>query len=192
MPNLHGRNGPALWRSILEVVGTHWQPVVAGGACRDYFFKQEPKDIDVFVPADCSEDFASIIANLDPKLCDGSVLFSDEAQSVASEYFAGEASECFGVWEGEIIGVPVNIVGRKSLQQGVLALIGTFDFGVNQIAYDLNNEWLTSKSYWADRTMGVWTLAHDRTYAQSLERFDRINARQGNIHTLSIPEELLQ
>lgn len=181
------RNGPALWQSILEVVGTHWQPCVAGGAVRDFYLRQEPKDIDVFVPAACTEDFTSIIDSMDIRLAHGHIIGLTGDQSLASEYEAGEETEVFGVWEGEVIGVPVNIVGRKSLNRTITALLQTFDFGINQCAYVEEGGFYSTPAFAKDRLGGYFTLTHNRTYAQSIERFDRINARHGGRYRLVDP-----
>lgn len=181
------RNGPALWQSILEVVGTHWQPCVAGGAVRDYFLAQEPKDIDVFVPATCNEDFTSIIDALPAKLAHGRIIGLMGDPSLASEYQAGEETEVFGVWEGEIIGLPVNIIGRKSLNTSIVGLLHTFDFGINQCAYSVSGCFIDTQEFVQDFFVGTFTLMHNRTYAQSLGRFDRINARHGGKYRLVDP-----
>lgn len=181
------RNGPALWDAIMAVVGTHWQPVVAGGAVRDFYLRQEPKDIDVFVPATCTEDFTSIIDSMDVSLAHGTIISNFANPSAVSEYEAGEANEVFGVWEGEIIGVPVNIVGRKSLGYGPVSLVETFDFGINQVAYDTDGQVQSSVLYEHDIAAKTFTLWHNRTYAQSLERFDRINERHGDAYRLVDP-----
>lgn len=180
------RNGPALWQSIFEVIGTHWQPCVAGGAVRDYWLRQEPKDIDVFVPATCNEDFTSIIDALPDRLAHGRIIGLMGDPSLASEYQAGEETEVFGVWEGEILGLPVNIVGRKSIETSVTSLLTTFDFGINQCAYR-DGQFSTTKAFEVDYLGRIFTLAHNRTYAQSIERFDRINARHGGVYRLVDP-----
>lgn len=181
------RNSPALWAAIIDVVGTHWRPCVAGGAVRDLWLRQEPKDIDVFVPATCNEDFTSIIANLPDRLAHGRIVGLAGEFDTASEYEAGEETEVFGVWEGEIIGLPVNIVGRKSLDTSVTTLLHTFDFGMNQCASNTDGSFLTTKAFEIDYLNRSFTLTHDRTYAQSIHRFRRINARHGGHYRLVDP-----
>jgi len=180
------RNGPALWQAILEIVGLHWRPVVAGGCVRDYVLVRNCKDIDVFVPASCREDFDSIIEQLDPKTCHGKIISHGPEGDCANEYRLGEETECFGVWEGEIIGLPVNIVGRKSLEEGTDELVATLDFGINQCAWG-PWRWTTTSYFWQDKHANTFTLAHNRTYEQSLARFDRINARHGGLYRLVDP-----
>ena len=181
-----GRNGPALWDTILEIVGPYWQPCVAGGAVRDFFLKQEPKDIDVFVPASSIEDFTSIISVLSPNLCNGRIISLSDTDC-ASAYEAGEENEVYGVWEGEIMDLPVNIVGRKSLGQSKRALIETFDFGINQCVRKQGGFFITTLAFEDDLINKTFTLAHNRTYEQSLARFDRINARHGGVYRLVDP-----
>lgn len=170
----------------MDVIGTHWQPVVAGGAVRDFYLRQEPKDIDVFVPATCTEDFTSIIGSLSALQAHGQIIGLMGDLSLASEYEAGEETEVFGVWEGEVIGVPVNIIGRKSLNTSIHTLLRTFDFGINQVAYR-GDQFYQTGEFIKDKLNTTFTLTHTRTYAQSLERFDRINARHGGRYRLVDP-----
>lgn len=185
-------NGPSVWDEILDVVGRHWLPVVAGGAVRDFLLRLAPKDIDVFVPASDENDFESIIKFLNPSLSKGDIIYIkgrvDPEEALAMEY--DEATDFIGVWEGEILGHPVNIIGRQSLQGGPVTLVNTFDFNVVKCFYE-NGLIETTPEASSDLNKRQATLAHERTFSQSINRFRRFNKRHPGLLALVVPDEFI-
>lgn len=183
--NLTGlKNGPKVWDALLSIVGAYWLPVVAGGALRDHILGVDPKDIDIVVPALFEDDFTSIIESLNSATCEGTIIYPSDA--TGSEYEASAPLDLVGVWEGEIIGYPVNIIGRKSLRDGPLRLVETFDFDVLKLWY-ANGDIEATPAATRDLHQRRATLAHDRTYDQSLRRFARFNERNPGKLTLRDP-----
>jgi hypothetical protein len=136
------------WIKLLDVVGSHFEPAIAGGAIRDCMLGEEAKDIDIFVPCLTTEDFTSIIDQMAPSAAHGRIIWlrddgdTPEAyQSIANASddanndYANWDSGVVGVWEGEILGLPANIIGRVQLREGLLKLIQSFNYGICQIGY---------------------------------------------------------
>lgn len=180
------RNGPLLWEQLLEIVGHHWSPCVAGGAIRDFFLRVPCKDVDIFVPGLEIEDFTSIIESLPEKFCHGRVIWPSEEDPDNPEFLSEnaihdegyrEAEDLIGVWEGEIVGLPVNIICRKSLNNGPKALVSTFDFNVVKGWMESDGAVRQSPAMAEDLKHKRATLAHARSYDQSLRRFASFNAR---------------
>lgn len=180
------RNGPLLWAQLLEIVGHCWSPCVAGGAIRDFFLRVPAKDIDIFVPGLEIEDFTSIIDSLPGHLCHGRIIWPNEDNPDDPEFVSDrtqidegyrEAEDLIGVWEGEIVGLPVNIICRKSLQQGPKALVDTFDFHVVKGWMESDGAVRQRPNMSKDLQNKTATLAHARSYEQSLRRFASFNAR---------------
>lgn len=195
MNAIPNRNGPALWDALLNVVGTYWKPVIAGGAIRDYYLGIEPKDIDIFVPAEDDDDVVSIIDQMSPLLAHGRFIWLNEDADTGAilmgdvditkakiEYNkAAFSQDLIAVWEGEILGIPVNIIGRRSLENGPQALINEFDFNVVKGYYYGDGIVVATGPMEADIVAKTATLAHDRTHKQSLQRFERFNMRNPNL-----------
>lgn len=195
-------NAPKIWDSLLGIVGEHWLPLVAGGCIRDFLIEQPAKDVDIFVPATSDEDFLSIIATLPAGVCEGEIIYlseafvSDEAGfNIACKVEYAEdaaAPDLVGVWEGEIMGVPCNIIGRECMSASdrfvdqAQALLATFDFDTVQGAYCAQTWHILSGCKLANRSK-VATLLHNRSYDQSLKRFARFNARHGDSWALLDP-----
>lgn len=194
------RNGPALWDAILEQVGQHWQPIVAGGAIRDFILNVPPKDIDVFVPAQFVEDVTSIVASLNPLTSHGRIIWINqeayentpdlqflEANQSAEEYSGdGFAPDLIAVWDGEILTVPVNIIGRRMLEDGPAALVNTFDFDVLKAYHEKGTTVFTDAAS-RDLAKRTATLSHSQSYEQSLRRFARFNKREPGLLALRDP-----
>ena len=211
------RNGPDLWLAVLNAIGLHWQPVVAGGCIRDHHLGLEPKDIDVFVPANDDRDFLSILDGIG-HLGHGQITYfnpafdtggefgqrwseGDKSLVADCEYENDAESDLVATWEGEIIGVPVNIIGRRSLAadnrslagrqtRRIENLINGFDFDVVRVAYDEYGYVGASKfggAFMEAIQNRKATLCHDRTYSQSLRRFERFNKRNPGVLTLVDP-----
>lgn len=190
------RNGPDLWLTLLEIVGHHWSPCVAGGCIRDFFLKVEPKDIDIFVPGAELEDFTSIVDSLPERLAHGRILWPNEDDPDNPEFLSDkalndpeyrEAEDLIGVWEGEIIGLPVNLICRTSLYAGPKALVSTFDFNVCKGWMESDGAVRQSHSMSKDLSLKQASLAHNRCYEQSLKRWQRFNARNPGLLRLADP-----
>lgn len=202
MPELIDRNGPALWDAILDAVGPYWNPVIAGGCIRDLFLGVPAKDVDVFVPAEYVEDLTSIVDQLSPVLAHGRMVwtnaeaaeteadlewaFRDMRACEAQTTYSGDgfAPDLIGVWEGEIIGVPVNIIGRRSLEEGPSFLVKTFDFDILKAYHGTHGHTIQTEEFARDIRDKTATLAHRLSRPQSLQRFARFNARNPGVLTL--------
>jgi len=203
------KNIPDTWASLLRIVGTHWLPMVAGGCLRDAYLDLPAKDVDIFVPAHSDEDFYSIIDSLPSALVEGEIIWIGTAyiETERSHKFTGAnpgaygkdeaAPDLVGVWEGEICGVPVNIIARESLCEHfagepfgsrALRLLDTFDFDILQNAYGAGQgEYFRTPESRAAVRNKVATLRHDRSYQQSLARFAKFNQRNPGVLALNDP-----
>jgi hypothetical protein len=73
--------------------------------------------------------------------------------------------------------IPVNIVySTYKLYPTLLKLLETFDFGINQIAYDGKSVIRTRAFDW-DFKYGVFTLQYGKTWEKAKERHARISQR---------------
>lgn len=190
-------NCPDHWDAILEVVGHHWSPVIAGGCIRDFFLGTEAKDVDVFVPAEFVEDVTAIVAGLNPTFCHGQLIWHNQEAwedtldlAYVTEWQAndevtysgdGFAPDLIAVWEGEILGTPVNIIGRRSLEDGPSFLVGTFDFNILKAYHGCHGHTITTNDFLRDREQRTATLAHGLSYKQSLRRFASFNERNPGV-----------
>lgn len=139
-------NGPILWSKIaLRLREVYPSLVVAGGAVRDFAVDKmiEPKDVDIFVPAESSLDFEMSILGarqisgfqncefMDPM--GGSYNLSDKPDL---------GPPCLGVVEGYFFldsatYVKYNIVGKRAeLIADPRRLIDTFDHSLCQFWWD--------------------------------------------------------
>ena len=100
---MNNRNGPRLWDALLDTVGRHWEPRIGAASVEAYQECCAPDRVEIEVPARMADDFTSIIESLPARLCDGNIT------AEPSDY--AERDDDNGCWEGEIIGVPVLIVG---------------------------------------------------------------------------------
>lgn len=199
------RNGPALWDNLLDIVGHHWNPVVAGGAIRDYFLEVEPKDVDIFVPAEYVEDFTSVIEGLPGHCTHGRIIWAqvegilteDEREALEGagvgnlaevDSYAGDgfAPDLIAVWEGEILGIPVNIIGRRALEDGPQALVDTFDFDIVKAYHTTAGITVTTGPFSTDLVNRTATLAHGLSYDQSVQRWARFNERNPGLLRLNL------
>lgn len=188
-------NGPKLWSDVLSAVGVPGA-VIAGGCIRDYRLNAEPKDIDVFIPVDSREAFEEACCKVSKIAGELVVLEPGEHANPPGRRYAeydlalGEAGVLHGVAEGELLGYPVNIIGRKAHAGGVVGLVNSFDFDILQCWYDGHS---IRSTYPADRAavVRIATMAHDRHVEQSIARFMRFNGRHPGLLSLNIPYKVV-
>ena len=171
-------NGPTLWGKIIEYLETP-HAVISGGAVRDYHLGLPAKDIDIFLPN-------TSVGELDD-LCE---FYSREddvtlALQPGCGSYMGADDPLVAVAEGDIAGVPVNLLLNERLKTSVQHLIEGHDFGICQAAWyrvDGKPEQpkvATTQAFakdLEDRTATITTL---RSYERSLRRFDKFTARHG-------------
>lgn len=195
--SLGDRNGPAVWDAILYAVGHHWSPIIAGGCIRDFYLGVSPKDIDVFVPAEFVEDVTSIVGEVERSTGAGHLIwanreaYEDHPDNEPVDYhdcpddvaYSGDgfAPDLIAVWEGEIIGWPVNIIGRRSLEDGPSFLLKTFDYNCVKAYHGCHGHTVTTNEFLRDIEQKTATLAHRMSYSQSLRRYHKFNSRNPGV-----------
>jgi hypothetical protein len=158
------------------------EAILAGGYLRDLDHGVEPKDIDIFVPADWDrrEFFDFLQAYLITPTNFG---FKESAENddTILEQIIFEDSDVFP-------GLPINILVCKSAIKPA-DRFERFDYGLCQIMYD-GEDLLRSAAYMKDKANGTFTLMRytgPEAHENSLQRFKRFKARYPN-HRLVIPD----
>lgn len=203
-------NGPKLWGDLLSAINIPGA-VVAGGCIRDWCLSVEHKDIDIFIPVTSREDMISklfdssaddIVRNPfgyvwstpygEPRFGKLDMIEPSEHANPKDKRYAeyddafGETGVLHGVAVGEFMGQEVNIIGRKAHEDGVDALINSFDFGILQAAWNGKSLEYT-KAQAIECRQRTATMAHDRHPMQSIERFMRFNRRHPGVLALVVP-----
>lgn len=177
-------NGPALWDKLLSVVDVDGA-VIAGGCIRDYMLRLEPKDYDIFVPVTSRDALEALVDRLST-VGDLTMLEPGEHANPPGRRYAeyddafGEGGMLHGVAEGELLGVPVNIIARTAHADGPDALIRSFDFCVLQAYYSGEGIEATPGMV-RDIHQKRATLAHEKHKEQSIARFERFNYRNPGV-----------
>ncbi|AXN53712.1 tRNA nucleotidyltransferase [Sphingomonas phage Scott] len=176
-------NGPKLWADMLAAINIPGA-VVAGGCIRDCFLSVEHKDIDICIPARSCNDMMQCVDGLRER-----GLFHGDMMD-REEYEADEIEEgsLFGVASGELMGHKVDLIARRIHQEGPMALIQSFDFGIVQVFYDGESCKFTDAQR-IDSMVRRATMMHDRHVEQSLARFFRFNQRNPGLLALAVPFE---
>lgn len=176
------RNGPELWGQLLDAVNVKGA-VVAGGCIRDFLLEVPPKDYDIFIPGDLHE-LEGVVGEMNALgTADLTILgWNGDYESYDDPLKA--------VCEGEILGLPANIICNERMYQGPEYLVEGFDFAIAQgwWCQGMLEPQLTEAAQKdiRDRTA---TLVTYRTYDRSRRRFDRYNARNGAILKLVDPRQ---
>jgi hypothetical protein len=171
-PIMVGRNGPALWETLLEATDES-ETLIAGGCIRDYLLGLEPKDIDIFVPLATREELTALAERLNR-----SSVWSVSLIEMGNEEEYQEAYDglLIGVLEGEALGLPVNIIARTA--PCPWDLIQSFDYGILQWSFQATDRAVVGTTQaimdLAGRTA---TLTRNNYYDQSIERFKRFSTR---------------
>lgn len=172
------RNGPDLWRAVLDALNLPGA-VVAGGCIRDWYLQLEPKDIDICVPVSSTQEFWEAMKWVPENL------FDLHDRMNGSDYEEDD-QDLFAVLEGEGLGVPVNIIARKAHVDNQ-ALLDSFDFNVVKACFDSTGCILLDKMASVDLINRTATIAHRRHIELSIERFNRFDARNPGVLALVNP-----
>lgn len=167
---LKAPNGPALWRDILAVMPPG--SIIAGGAVRDYFLGVEPKDVDVFTPAQ------------DWKTPRGFYSLGSDSAKLA-EYLA--MPEIAVVSRGTILGHQVDHVGIHLPDIPAFtgaALVEGFDFAITR-SWFVDDELGDTEEAREDRDDKTVTLWRTDRMERAFARFARFNARMGGGYKLA-------
>jgi len=108
------RNGPALWDALLDAVNVPGA-VVAGGSIRDWCLGIDPKDIDIFVPCKDLDAWIDFKYNLLGSTSLHDILDTQEGKEYERTDFSRDANPLYGVLEGEMLGVTVNLIANALL-----------------------------------------------------------------------------
>ncbi|MGX7894960.1 hypothetical protein [Tsuneonella sp. HG222] len=174
-------NGPALWGLLLDALGEP-SAVMAGGCIRDFELGLEPKDYDIFVPAE-SKSALYDIAHEFPGL---SVL---TPESLNKAYFeeSGVTGTLIGVIEGDLLDYPINIVARRPHLAGLPSLLESFDFGCVQACWSPMDGFTRTTAFTHDIRDRTATIMRDDTYSLSIARFARFDSRNSGVLRLVDP-----
>jgi len=175
-------NGPKLWADMLTAINIPGA-VVAGGCIRDYMLNVEPKDIDIFIPCEGSDEFNDRISKLSGVEGIAHLGIADEPDYESDD----PVGHLYGVIEGELLGYPINIIARKVHEDGPMALIESFDFGYLQMYYAERSGIVPTAACICDRLNKRATMMHDRHVDQSFNRFLRFNNRHPGLLSLNMP-----
>ena len=170
------RNGPLLWTKILSLFPEEIRVVVAGGAVRDYFLGLVPKDIDLFVAIENTNEFSNLIETLNKT---GDLTLDIRGTQTIETYDAFIIGELVAVAEGVGFGYRIGIGARKSLFRGHTFLLETFDFDVLKACFCCRDGLIETASF--SRDISARTATYSPTEpndeARSRDRFRRFEAR---------------
>lgn len=152
---------PQSWRDLLTQFQVGYkQAILAGGAMRDLWCGNTVKDLDFFVHGD----------NGPHEWVKGMHEEQSNFDYEGMKYVLGVQTFSGGP-------LPINIIHCEPWDD-VKDLLKTFDFGINQIAFDGENVITTPEFHW-DYKHSLFTLYHGDRHDRSLARFQRINLRYG-------------
>jgi hypothetical protein len=174
--------GPELWTQLLDGVKEIFNPewcIVAGGAVRDHLLKLPPKDVDIFVrkPKVLDKDVGNLV---DQANCLG----WQNIHIVGNPGQYGQKKVEKVVLAGDTLGHRVEMILVK--EETPEALLDSFDFEICKCWFD--GEIHTTAKANVDIVKKQFTPTKEIDEAAKL-RFDRINARHGNIFKLNVNGE---
>jgi hypothetical protein len=125
---------PAKWQAVLSKVQIHFpSAVIAGGALRDLWHNQTPKDVDIFIPVDEPEDnlYVDQMADLDPmyELIAASIYGQEQVPATRQNGLR----EIFAIYRLNIDGIVYELI---FIQADDAPVHTVFDINICQAAYD--------------------------------------------------------
>ena len=146
--------------------------VIAGGAVRDVILGYEPKDYDIFIPA---EGFKGVVETLG---------IDTKSHPESKEYQQSIAS-LKAVRQGEYEGIKFELMKNQLANDDNFGknVISTFDFGICMAYYEGANLLREADEFISDRDnhrMSLLKLRNIQELPKAVSRFNRLNEKLGN------------